>query len=90
VKLTPALMEKRLAEAPRKKVGHVTFDCPNCWREITRAVWAMAIEVDDEGELRYGCETAFAKCRCGAELLVAYQPDGQGELYWLNEEEMAG
>ena len=86
--LTAEQMEKRLREAPRKRVGRVTFSCANCGRKMTRTVWAEAGEIDGNGEITYDFEQAVGKCRCGAVNVVAYQPDGEAELYWINKKEM--
>jgi len=81
-------MEKLLDEAPRKDVGEVWFDCPNCYKEHHETIYEDAWEVDEEGNLTYDCPTATTVCDCGASILVAWQPDGQGELYWLNKKKM--
>jgi len=86
--LTHAQMDKALEEAPRKDAGEVDFECPNCGTKIHETIWMDAWEVDDEGELSYDCPLATSDCKCGASLLVAWQPDGQAELYWLNKKKM--
>ncbi|MBW2671999.1 MAG: hypothetical protein JRD89_01120 [Deltaproteobacteria bacterium] len=82
--LTAEQMEKRLREAPRKKVGRVTFTCANCGRNMTRTIWAEAVEIDEDGEIFYDLEHAVGNCRCGAINVVVYQWDGEAELYWIN------
>ena len=86
--LTEAQMEKMLEEAPRKKVGEVDFACANCGRMLHRAIWETAWEIDEDGTLSYEGPQATAKCRCGAFNLVAWQSDGESELYWINKKEM--
>lgn len=86
--LTHAQMDKALEEAPRKEAGDVWLDCPNCGEEHHKTIWMDAWEVDDEGNLTYDGPQATASCECGAAILVAWQPDGQGEIYWLNKKEM--
>ena len=81
-------MAKLLEEAPRKDVGEVDFECPNCGGWLHEKIWEDAWEVDEEGELFYDGPQATSVCKCGASLLVAWQPDGEGEMYWLNKEKM--
>ncbi len=88
--LTQAQMEKMLDEAPRKEAGDVWFDCPNCEKEHHETVWVDAWEVDEDGYLGYDGPQATSVCECGASILVAWQPDGEAELYWLNKEKMQG
>lgn len=86
--LNQAQMHKLLEEAPRKDAGEVDFECPNCDNELHETIWMDAWEVDDVGELSYDGPQATSICKCGASLLVAWQPDGEAELYWLNKEKM--
>ena len=86
--LTEKQMEEKLEKAPRKNVGRVTFGCANCGRTLVRTIWSHASEIDEDGHLYYDFDEALGRCRCGAMNLVAFQPDGQEELYWLNKEEM--
>lgn len=86
--LTDLQMQELLENAPPKIVGTAWFDCPNCGTEIEAEIEETAWEVDEDGKLYYDCPTACAVCKCGAKLLVAEQPDGENELYWLNEKEM--
>ena len=88
--LTHEQMNQALEDAPRINAGEVDFDCPNCGNEIHETIWMDAWEVDDEGELSYDCPLATSSCKCGASILVAWQPDGEAELYWLNKKEMQG
>jgi len=88
MKLTQEQMEKKLESAPRKKVGDVDFECAHCNRTHHRAIWESAWEIDEEGNIGYEGPIATAKCRCGALNLVAWQPDGQVELYWINKRAM--
>ena len=86
--LSQVQMEKLLDEAPRKEAGDVRFDCPNCEKEHHETIWVDAWEVDDEGNLMYDGPQATTVCECGASVLVAWQPDGEGERYWLNKKDM--
>ena len=86
--LTQAQMEKMLEEAPRREVGDVDFECPNCENMLHEKIYEDAFEVDEDGTLFYDGALATSVCKCGASLLVAWQPDGQAELYWLNKKEM--
>lgn len=88
--LTQAQMEKALEDGPRKEVGKVDFECPNCADMIHETVWEDVWEVDEDGNLFYDGPQATSICDCGASLLVAWQPDGEAELYWLNKEKMQG
>ena len=86
--LTQAQMNKALEDAPQKDVGVVDFDCPNCETSIHETIYEHAWEVDEDGELFYDGPQATSVCDCGASLLVAWQPDGEAELYWLNKKKM--
>ena len=86
--LTPPQMRKLLDKAPRKNAGEVDFDRPNCGDAHHETIWMDAWEVDDAGKLFYDGPQATAVCKCGASILVAWQPDGEGELYWLNKKKM--
>jgi len=82
-------MEERLEKAPRKKAGSITFQCPNCYKELTRTIWANASEIDEDGELTYDFFEAQAVCRCGAVILAAETDyNGGFEVFWLNEKDM--
>lgn len=86
--LTQSQMEKLLDEAPQREVGEVWFDCPNCYKEHHEKIFEEALEVDEDGEVFYDFPHALKICDCGASILVAWQPDGEGELYWLNKKVM--
>jgi len=86
--LTQAQMEKNLEEAPPKEVGEVDFECPNCGEMQHETIYVNAWEIDDQGEIMYDGPMATTVCECGASLLVAWQPDGQAELYWINKKKM--
>ena len=86
--LTHEQMNKALEEAPPKEVGDVGFHCPNCEKRLHAIIYEHAWEVDDEGNITYDGPQATKICDCGASLLVAWQPDGEVELYWLNKKRM--
>ena len=86
--LTQEQMNKALEEAPQKDVGEVDFDCPNCGTSLHETVYEHAWEVDEDGTITYDGPQATSQCKCGSSLLVAWQPDGEAELYWLNKKKM--
>lgn len=86
--LTPVEMEALLSKASPREVGDVWFDCPNCEKEHHEKIWEEASEVDEDGEIFYDFPHALKNCDCGASILVAWHPDGEGELYWLNKKDM--
>lgn len=86
--LTQEQMNQALEDAPPVNAGEVDFGCPNCEKEHHETIWMEAMEVDDEGELTYDFPHATKICSCGASILIAWQPDGEGELYWLNKKKM--
>ena len=73
----------------RHKVGVVTFNCPNCGKELTRTVWEHATEWDEETKevTEFDHVAAHARCSCDAEILVADDGEHMG-VYWLNEKQM--
>lgn len=78
----------------RHKAGEVAFDCPNCDRGLHRTLWAEAGEFykTNRGNWKptkngFDMVTGFAKCSCGANLLVADDYE-RLNLFWLNEKEM--
>jgi len=73
----------------RHKVGEVDFCCPNCNKYHRRVLWEHATEWDVETKkpIAFDHIAAFAKCRCGALLLVADTWEAI-EMFWLNQHEM--
>ena len=50
-------------------------------------IWASPDKHDAETgkPTSWGWEHAEAKCRCRALIVMGVQPDGETELFWLNE-----
>ena len=69
----------------RRKVGHCDFNCPNCGKDHHRVIWQDKWKGEDEWD---SFEHGDAHCSCGAQLLIAVQPFGEVELYWINEKKM--
>jgi len=78
-------IEKWGVKGPRKKVGYIAFACPRCSLKLKRVVWATLI---GEGSPDCDKKYAFAKCPCGAKILVTCHPDGREEVRVMNEEQL--
>jgi len=70
-----------------RKVGTVTFTCPNCGKTHNRVLWEHVDDPDDD--LYTPLIATYAQCRCGASLMCADNMESFG-VYWLNEKEVLG
>lgn len=86
--LTSEEMSKALVNAPRRKVGKASWACVNCGKMLHSEIYEDAWEIDEYGNITYDLPHAAKECECGANNLLAWQPDGQAMVYWITRSKM--